>query len=283
MTANPAIATQNTQVPLVRVAVHGVPRSGTTWVGEILNSSPNVIYKYQPLFAYALKGFLTPNSTPAEIDAFFSRLVTTQDEFMDQVAAREAGKLPSFTKSTPTHVVYKEVRYHGILTNLLQRAPDVRLIAVIRNPLATLNSWLRAPREFRQDLGWSVAAEWRAAPSKNLDRPEEYNGYERWKEATRLFLRLEAQFPDRVHLLRYSALVNNTSVEVERLFTFCGLSVTEQTLAFLTASTTQMVGDAYAVYRSQQTDDRWRTELDPEIVAAVCDDLKTDQLSIFLE
>ena len=48
---------------LVRVAIHGPPRSGTTWIGEIVNSSPRTIVKYQPLFSYALKDYLSPGSS----------------------------------------------------------------------------------------------------------------------------------------------------------------------------------------------------------------------------
>ena len=35
------------------VGVHGVPRSGTSWLGQILNASKKVNFKFQPLFSYA--------------------------------------------------------------------------------------------------------------------------------------------------------------------------------------------------------------------------------------
>ena len=50
---------QENNLKYIPVAIHGVPRSGTSWIGEIINSSPNVLYKFQPLFSYALKDFLT--------------------------------------------------------------------------------------------------------------------------------------------------------------------------------------------------------------------------------
>ena len=34
------------------VAIFGVPRSGTSWLGQIFNSSPMVAYRFQPLFSY---------------------------------------------------------------------------------------------------------------------------------------------------------------------------------------------------------------------------------------
>ena len=39
------------------ISIHGVPRSGTSWLGQILDSSPKVRYKFQPLFSYAFKKY----------------------------------------------------------------------------------------------------------------------------------------------------------------------------------------------------------------------------------
>ena len=151
-----------------KVAVHGVPRSGTSWVGEILNSSPNTAYRFQPLFSYAHKAYLDNTSTKEDIAQFFSRLRNCDDDFTNQKAKRNSGDFPQFRKQKITHVIYKEVRYLNILFNLMRKTEDVLLISVIRNPLSVINSWLRAPREFRRDLGWSEIEEWRYALKKNL-------------------------------------------------------------------------------------------------------------------
>lgn len=266
---------------LERVAIHGVPRSGTTWLGEIFNSSPRVIYKYQPLFSYAFKDFLGPDSARQEIDAFFEALRTSEDAFLDRTEERARGMLATFTKEEPTHVVYKEVRYHHILHNLLRRAPDVRLVACVRNPLSVINSWLRAPREFRSDLGWQAHEEWREAPKKNLDRPEEFNGYERWKEATRIFLDLGHRYPERVRVVEYRELLADPEREVARLFGFCSLPVGEQTRVFLDRSTSESHPDAYSVFRAGQSDEKWQAELDPAIADEILADLAGTPLARF--
>jgi hypothetical protein len=67
-----------------KVAIHGVPRSGTTWLGEIINSSPKTAYRYQPLFSYAHKDFLTNASTKTEINEFFIRLLQCEDDFVQR-------------------------------------------------------------------------------------------------------------------------------------------------------------------------------------------------------
>ncbi len=264
-----------------RIAIHGAPRSGTTWVAEILNSSPQTLYKYQPLFSYALKDALTPDSSVEDVDSFFGALESTPDSFMDQSEARERGTLPTFQKSSHSHIVYKEVRYHHILANLLQKSPDLRLVACIRNPFSVINSWLRAPREFRADLGWKQNAEWRYAPEKNRGRPEEFNGYERWKECVAIFLQLAEEHPGRVHLLQYRDLLASPVSRVRALFDFCSLEVTEPTLEFLRESVSRDDSDVYSVYRVEQSDEKWKTELASEIVQAIEDDLRGHRLARF--
>jgi hypothetical protein len=170
-----------------KVAIHSVPRSGSTWLGSIFDSHPNVAYRYQPLFSYTHKGVLTPNSSKKEIDTFFQDILYTTDDFVLQKAAIEAGKIPSFFKESPTHIVYKEVRYHHILSNLLEQDNEIIVIGLIRNPFAVIHSWLNAPKEFRKDLGWKEMEEWQFAPKKNLNKPEEFNGFEKWKEVRDLF------------------------------------------------------------------------------------------------
>jgi len=58
-----------------KIALHSVPRSGSSWIGQILNSSPKVNYKFQPLFSYAFKGYLDENSSRERIDEFFEKEV----------------------------------------------------------------------------------------------------------------------------------------------------------------------------------------------------------------
>lgn len=267
---------------LLPIAVHGAPRSGTSWLGEILNSSPATCYKYQPLFSYRFKSFLTPTSTAGDIEDFFRQLATARDDFLDQTERREQGSMPTFVKGEATHLVYKEVRYHHVLPNLLARSPRLRLVAIIRDPLAVLASWMATPREFRSDLGWRPLEEWRHAPKKNLDRPEEFFGFERWKVSARTFLELERAHPRRVRVLEYDRLLRDTTPTVRSLFAFCGLEHTAQTEGFLAQSAARNVDDPYAVYRTRADARDSRQRLDPAIEAAVRQDLAHDDLERFL-
>lgn len=273
---------ENSKDCLQKIAIHGVPRSGTTWVGEIINSSPNTAYRYQPLFSYAHKDFLTAASTKTEINDFFTRLLSCEDDFTNQTSKRESGDFPAFKKEHVTHVAYKEVRYINLLFNMMRKTDDVTLVAVIRNPLSVTNSWIRAPREFRRDLGWSEREEWRYALKKNLNRPEEYHGYEKWKEAANVFLQLKKIFSHRVYIQEYCDLLIQPISESEKLFEFLKLEFTEQTRVFLSDSTTTEREDAYAVFRKNQSDNKWKDQLDPAIVEEILDDLKGTNLEIFV-
>ena len=216
-----------------KVSIHGVPRSGTSWVGEILNSSPNTTYRYQPLFSYAHKDYLNNGSSKEDIEQFFNRLRICDDDFTNQKVRRNSSDFPKFRKEQVTHVIYKEVRYNNILFNLIRKTEDLVLLAVIRNPLSVINSWLNAPRGFRHDLGWSELEEWRYALKKNLNRPEEFNGYEKWKEATSIFLQLKKVYSNRVYIIKYSDLLKQPHHEAKKIFNFLGLEFSEQTNKFL--------------------------------------------------
>lgn len=267
---------------LKRVAIHSVPRSGSTWLGSIFDSHPQVVYKLQPLFSYALKGRLTLDSNSEEIDHFFDDLIKSKDDFMDQVDGKSRGIIPVFDKVEAKYVVYKEVRYHHILKNLLKNDHEIKVIGIIRNPLSVVDSWLKAPKEFRSDLGWRVEEEWRYAPKKNLTKPEEFNGYEKWKEVAILFSELKALHPERFYLLDYSDLIANPQDEVKLLFDFCGLGMTDSTTKFVQTSTSRSVSDAYGVYRNNQVDDKWKDSLPDEIVSFVKNDLENTPLKKYL-
>lgn len=266
-----------------RVAIHSVPRSGSTWLGAIFDSHPDVIYKYQPLFSYRFKDRISPKSSAKEIQQFFKELADVNDDFLDQVPAKKEKIVPKFGKDEkPGMIIYKEVRYHHVLENLLEKDPGIKVIGLIRNPLATLYSWLKAPKEFRADKGWKESEEWRFAEKKNLNRPEEFNGYEKWKEVANLFEKLNNRFPDRFYLLKYCELLKQTENTTITLFDFTGLSITDQTVSFIRNSRKKEVNNAYGVYRKKRRDDQWRGNLSFEIVQYIIDDLHGSSLAKYL-
>ena len=266
-----------------KIAIHSVPRSGSSWIGQIFNSSPDVNFKFQPLFSYACKDYLDASSSKESINIFFELISQSQDTFLLQTEKIEQGIYPNFQKNKQsTHIAYKEVRYHHILENMLKVDPDVIVIGIVRSPYAVINSFLKAPREFRKDLGWDELSEWKYANKKNLDRSEEFNGYEKWKEVTLLFQKLKEQYPDRFYLVKYDELLTDTIKEVKNIFNFCSINMTNQTKSFLEESTQENQDDTYSVYKKKTTDDSWKKSLNTIIMDEISKDLKNNSLEEYL-
>lgn len=271
-------------LPFRVASIHGAPRSGTSWLGQIFNSHPDVAYRFQPLFSYRFKELIKPESSQEEIEHFLQDLYAVEDdEFIFQTRQQDRGAHPVglFKAARPSLLVMKEVRYHYLIETLLRQVEGIKVIGIVRNPCGAVNSWLKTPREFKPE--WNAAAEWRNAQAKNQGRREEYYGFEKWKELARLFLRLEKDRPDAFYLLRYETLVIHTEAETAKLFAFCGLDFPPQVQAFLSASHAREVEDPDTVFRTSDVAERWKSELDPSIRDAILRDLEGGDLAVFLE
>lgn len=266
-----------------KIAIHSAPRSGSTWMGSIFDSNENVAYRLQPLFSYTHKSQLTHSSTKNDIDTFFDDILHTKDSFVLQKDAIAKKIVPEFAKTNITHVVYKEVRYHNILKNLLTQDKEIKIIGIVRNPNAVIHSWLRAPKEFKKELGWDVLEEWRYAPKKNLGKEEEFNGFEKWKEVVDIFVELKQMYPDRFLLIKYDDLLKETVETVKQIFSFCELEFGPQTVDFLNSSKKEdKYDEAYSVYRVKKNDNKWIGELPLVIQEEIAQDLENTKYSEYL-
>ncbi len=264
-----------------KIGIFGAPRSGTSWLGHIFNSHPDVALRFQPLFSYGHKGSLTEHSSAEEIRAFFEEILCTQDAFAAMTSEMQKN-YPTFQKSSqPTHIVFKETRYLNIIENILDQCSEVKIIGIVRNPLAVLASWISAPKEFNTE--WDIHSEWRGAPNKNQNRPEEYYGFDKWKESAETFLRFKKQFPQQFLLVRYDELNREPLDTTKKLFSFCGLEVYKQVEDFLSASKSRHDSDPYSVFRAKANDNRWQGVLPDEIVKRIMLELKHTPLDNFLQ
>jgi hypothetical protein len=269
------------------ISIHGAPRSGTTWLGQIFNKHSDVVYKFQPLFAYRFKDRLSLDSPPEDIQTFFEELYQVNDDDFISGKWPKSNDDQTFLKMTfdkkkqPGFMVMKEVRYHHLIERLINAVPNIKIIGIVRNPCAVMNSWLNAPKEFEK--GWDVMAEWRRAPSKNQGRIEEYYGYEKWKELALTFLDYERKYPRNFFLIQYERLVSSPIEIVRKAFSFSGLSMEKQVIDFVKVSQSYHVEDTYAVYKFPSVKDRWRTELDDRISKEIIEDVTGTELEKFLE
>ena len=264
-----------------RFALHSVPRSGSSWVGAVLNNHPEINYLFQPLFSNSFAPTLTDKSSYEDIIKFYDELRNTNDSFVKQLRFGEQNYLRN---KDSNNILYKEVRYHHIVENLLQKDPTIKIIGLIRNPLGVINSWLKAPKEFRRDLKWNELDEWKNAHKKNLGKEEEFNGFNKWKETTLLFERLSTMYPDNFYLIQYSELLQNTTIAFEGVLNHLNLEMHEDMLSFLdkTKSTAINDLDSYSIHRIKSLDDGWKTQLNPIIVKAIQNELKDSILEKYL-
>jgi hypothetical protein len=234
-----------------KVAIHSVPRSGSTWLGEIFNSNPDVKYCFQPLFSYRFKDFLSNESERAELEEFFAILGETSDEFVCQLKERNVGSLPRFKKnSRVTHVVYKEVRYHHILEHICSLDKDLKIVLLVRDPVEVMNSWVNAPKEF--DPTWNIEEELFKGGLKNEGRTENFYGLNAWIHTTKMFERLSYENKNQVILVNYSELTDSPIEVTKRVFNFCSLEYSSATEEFIKDSMQKKVEGTYSVFRGKE-------------------------------
>lgn len=261
--------------------VAGAPRSGTSWLGQIFDSSPDVRFRFQPLFSYAFKGRLNHQSSKKEIQCFLDELYQSKDDFLLQTDKRETGQYPIFKKNEyQSHLVFKENRYQYLFTRILNQFDRLKFVGIIRNPCAVINSWLKADKEFPPDA--EIQEEWRMGQCKNLGREEEFFGYYKWKEVANLYLDLKDKWPARVSLLRYEDLVSDTENQVRELFNFSRLSVQSQTISFVDNCNLKVVDTPYSVFKKKSVKDTWRNELPDNITQEIYSDISGTRLEQFL-
>ena len=279
MTASPG----REPLPFEQIAfLMGMPRSGTSWLSQIVDSSPEVRFRLSPLFSYAFKNAVNERSSRVEWEDVLRGAYLIEDRFMAQTCQREAGRYPVFAEKadSPPVLVVKDTRYHNLLERILSLFENSRLVAIARHPCGAIHSWLTTPKEFPQ--GADPLKEWRSGACRKT-APEEFWGFEDWKIATRLHLDLMRRHPGRVHFMRYEALVEDAFAETRRLFDFLGLRWSRQTEAFLSESQSRHEEHTHAVFKRPDVKDRWRRELDPVIQNEIRKDLEGSDLARFLD
>lgn len=270
-------------LPFSQLAVvAGVARSGTSWVGQILDSSPAVAYRFQPFFSYAFQGRVECDSTVDEWRTLLRDLYVTTDPFVLQAERRASQEYPTFAKeANPSCLALKTCRYQYLLSPLLKHIAMTQIVALVRHPCAVVNSWLNTRSEFPE--GSDVRKEWRFGGCKNQGKPSEFFGYYKWKEVAHLYLDLKDRFPGRVHVLKYASLVAHPAEETAKLFTFLNLPLQQATLDFVSQCHSSHHTSPFAVFKDPSVKDKWQRELPSYIAQEIESDLVGTRLEEFLQ
>jgi len=262
--------------------ITGMPRSGTSWIGQIVDSAPEVRYRMSPMFSYSFKNAIREGATREQWLELLAASYDSRDEFINQTHRRSAGEYPTFEDKldAPPLLVFKFNRFHNILEEMMQLLSEARVVSIVRHPCGAIHSWLTAPREFPPDA--DPLEHWRSGAVKKTGFGD-YFGFEDWKWTTRLHLRLASEYPERFRVMRYEHYVANARQDTRQLFEFLGLPVGPQTERFLVESQSTTVASEYAVYKPASVAQRWRDELQPGIREAIHAELRGSDLEEFLE
>jgi len=265
------------------VWLNGMPRSGTSWLSQIFDSSPDVAFRLSPLFSYIFKDRINCESTGSEIKSFFEEVYKSKDDFLTQKKKRENGEYPTFKQKNvnPRCLVIKDTRYHNLTKTLLNINIDIKFIHIVRNPCGAINSWIKTDREFRLK-GCKVEADWKQGKCRKTGK-EEFWGFNDWKYLTDYYLKLEMEYSDKVLVTRYEDLVLHTIQETEKLYKFCDLKLDKQTIEFIENCHTKHISNKYAVYKDKSVKDKWETELSKNIIAEIYSELEDTIFETFIK
>lgn len=254
------------------IGIFGVPRSGTSWLGQIFNSSPETRFYYQPMFTEKYRDKINPRSSADEMKVFFQEMYDSEEDFLSQNDNRAKGKQLFFKKTSQDYLVFKEIMYLYMIPRFMRNLEHMKTIIILRNPCDVLASWYNAPKEFNPE--WNIGEEWEFAASKNWFLPERYYGYYKWKEFIALTCVLLKEFPHRVFIVRYEDLNENPVLWAEKMFAFCHLNMTKQTNQFILESRSRTEEDPYSVFKKFNSSRSNMKPLPHSIVGKIRSDLE---------
>lgn len=264
------------------VIVTGMPRSGTSWLGQIVNSDPAVAFRTEPLFAYRFKNRLHPDDSDQAISAFLTDLLAADDDdFLMQRHLVASGAYPAFTKTAPSVLAYKTSRHHELLERFLTSSLDIHIVGIVRHPCAAMNSWIHSHREFAKK-GCEIDKDWRSGACRK-DGVGEYWGFDDWLAVTERFVELADAYPERFTLVHYAQLLQAPVATSQWIFERAGLQWTAQTREFLETANEHHHDDPYAVFKDRSVSDRWRDELDPVLANTIIRETRERGLDQFLD
>jgi len=261
--------------------INGLPRSGTSWLSQIIDSAQEVEFRMAPLFSFQFRNTMKPDESEKDWRRFFNEVYESSDEWMAQKERRRTGAFPIFTQKldSPPILAIKDVRHHQFIPHLLKLKLDIHVVHIIRDPRAAIYSWLNNAKEFPADA--DPMENWRSGKVRKINESE-YWGFEDWIKLTEQYLRLKAAYPENVTIVRYEHLVEDPLEETRKLFAHLRLDLLPQTENFLKRSTESESEDPFSVFKTDNVLYKWKGQLQPEIIRSIEKQLRSTDLEQFL-
>lgn len=282
-------------------AVFGAARSGTTWLGAMINSHPEVAYRYEPFHRRA--GHKATDDTRALMlsdalsDADLVQIhellrhphpLTKREPFFPKSFRRNRGiglvhrvsrarLIPAsvfsriYTPLEPATVIFKEVSLDPVMVNLARRT-SMPLVYILRHPVAVCASEVRAQAAGKLPTGRQrnmaeVLGKWRP---DLLDRYADVLDHLSLIERNALLWRMEVETAldtalasDTVLTITYEALATDPLGVLGTVLDHFGLTLPEQTAEFVASlEDTESSAEMFSVRKNPaEVAGRWRSEV----------------------
>lgn len=280
----------DTAIPMANrpVLIISMPRSGSTWVGEILGSSEGAMYLREPINQTNQKALDDESRKPivCEVTAKSSPKLYLQacDTAFRGIPAFDEGIVPhpeqfSLNKRKEQTLIVKEVNPLGISWFIDKYRP--KIIYLLRHPAAVAYSFY--------SLGWAIIYDRKKLdevifPSgkDTLDRAALQRFSTSFWSFSGAFQAIVAQHTmkilnqyDSCKIFRYEDLCLNPEQKFREMYQFCGLpwdEAVQERLSKTTTSGKSYRPGEYSLNRnSSKMIEQWRTQIDAESLTLLKD------------
>lgn len=238
--------------------IWGVPRSGTSWLGYLISRHPDVEYRFQPIHAHTFKSRVETNSSRLEVFLFYARLLAARDNYLLTGLAKDVRreKKSKLARLLAKALVFKETHDLNSIQRIVSLDSRSRLLVIVRDPIAVLESWINAPKEFNPE--WKVEEEWMWAGKKNSEYLGNHFGLSEWIKTTKQVIELSEKRPKQVRIIRYGQLLESTEETMREVCAHFGIPSERLTIAAPGSASPKSLLDEYSVSRPRERHSSWR-------------------------
>lgn len=207
------------------VFIISLPRSGSTMLQHILGAHSKMVASAEPwvLFPASLalqKGMIKSvydhETCRIALEDFLSQLEGKEQVYYEAINKMASHLYQSFLKDKKESIyIDKTSRYYLILPQLIRIFPEAKFVFLIRNPLATFNSFLTT----------MVSNDITRLGSDEGVRNDLLNGYKLINEGIKLY-------QNNCIVVKYEDIIDNPNKEIEKITEYIGVDFEEDMLNY---------------------------------------------------
>lgn len=247
-------------------------RSGTTFLGELINAIPGTYYHYEPLLRYGIIQIRGPPHDLSAVDSI-KKMMACNYEGMDEYFTYGKSHLHQFSHNTKLWEFCKIDRkfcFDADFTSKFCKLFPFQTMKIVRLRLRLVEDFLKNDDQrvkvvflVRDPRGVMQSRQHRdfCQPSPDCWQPELLCADMVTDYATASYF--VKKYPKKFMVLRYEDLALNPNVTAKDLLKFLGLSVTPSVDEFLQSHTNVKMGGVSSTFRvSKDVPFRWKNMLD---------------------